>query len=442
MIRKRAEGGEYHYEFMQNGRRYYGVCEGCQTERTAQGYEKRIRETAKKAAEQKSHKAIIENFKKELTGGGDIELESAFDLYLSKPAKRHPSVMRIEINRRRWNDFVAFASENYPDIKCIDQVASKHAEEYINYLRTKGRFIREVNFSIRTKKGKIKTAKYTAPESLSPRTINEYQQQCKSVFERLKDDAGIVLNPFAFQSMRAKAESRDAFSMEELQTIGDNLNGFCRPLFIVGICTGLTLSDVCLLKWGDIRNGWIVRRRNKTGAPLEIPMLPPLVTLIDEQRQLDDTGDYVFPEHATMYQENRTGVSYRIRKFLNSVGIETTRKTKGARAASCKDFHSLRHTFAYIAGVYQIPLAIVQSILGHMTPEMTKHYQEHATREDKKRYMQQLPVFLGAKTETVTEQSYTLAPEQSAAPERDKLKQLADTLPLETVKKILKTVIV
>jgi len=47
-----------------------------------------------------------------------------------------------------------------------------------------------------------------------------------------------------------------------------------------------------------------------------------------------------------------------------------------------------------MAGVYQIPLPVVQSILGHMSPEMTRHYQAHADRQAKERYLQQLPDFL------------------------------------------------
>ena len=56
-VRKRTTSGgqstEYHYEFMQGGKRYYGVCEGCTTERAALAYEKNIRDTVKAAAEQK-----------------------------------------------------------------------------------------------------------------------------------------------------------------------------------------------------------------------------------------------------------------------------------------------------------------------------------------------------------------------------------------------------
>ncbi|MGE4301832.1 MAG: tyrosine-type recombinase/integrase [Victivallaceae bacterium] len=428
MIRKRAS--EYHYEFMQSGKRYYGVCEGCTSERTALVYEKNIRDIIKKAATQSNHRALIENFKRELTGGHDIKLDSAFDAYLTKPAKRYPNKMRVGVNRRRWNDFVAFMTETYPDIIRIDQVLSKHSEEYINYLRNNGRFIREVTFTV---KGKSKVARYTVAGTLTPQTINEYHQLCKSVFERLKDDAGIVINPFGFDAMIAKAESRDAFTLAELKHIGKNLDDFCRPLFIIGICTGLSLSDVCQLRWRDIHDNWIVRRRNKTGVALEIPMLPPLSAFINEQRQSTQDKEFVLPEHAEMYQTNRTGVSYRISEFLTRLGIETTRRTGGARRASIKDFHSLRHSFAYIAGIYQVPISIVQSILGHMTPEMTKHYQAHATREDKARYMKKLPDFLGA-TDTIVHPDYSI---RASEHEREQVRQAVDNLSVEKIREII-----
>ena len=58
--------------------------------------------------------------------------------------------------------------------------------------------------------------------------------------------------------------------------------------------------------------------------------------------------------------------------------------------------HAMRHTFAYLAGVYSVPQPIVQSVLGHMSPEMTALYQKHASREAKVKFMQQMPNVLGA----------------------------------------------
>ena len=140
---------------------------------------------------------------------------------------------------------------------------------------------------------------------------------------------------------------------------------------------------------------------------------------------------YVLPLHAKLYQENRTGVSYRIKQFLDGLGIITTNQVGGrSRVVSIKDLHSCRHSFCYYAGMYGIPLSVVQSIVGHMSPEMTKHYSAHATREAKRAKMELLPDFMGM---TITPTKQITPPE----PEREQLKLLADSLPIESIKRLL-----
>ncbi|MDD5599966.1 MAG: site-specific integrase [Victivallaceae bacterium] len=395
-IRKRkmkvGETAEYHYEFMQNGKRYYGVCEGCSTKPAALAYEKNVRETAKKLSEQKSLGALVENFKQELTGGSKITLADAFDLYIAKPRRKQPSVQQQNINLSQWRDFVAFMTAKYPDIQQLDKVTRQHAETYIQQLREKGRFVRKIVYQ----RNSVEHS-YDALSQLSGRTVNAFHKTLKSVFSKLQEDAGIIYNPFDFDMMNNDSESRDAFTPAELKLIGKNLNEFVRPIFIIGICTGLSEGDICTLRWDDIRDErWIVRKRRKTGTPLEIPILPPLARFLHEQKSLALESEYVLTEHAAMYQKNPSGISYRFKSFLKELGIMTTRIAKGRnRASSVKDIHSLRHTFAYIAGCYQIPLPVVQSVLGHMSPEMTKHYQAHADRKAKEKYLSQMPDFLG-----------------------------------------------
>lgn len=45
----RGETSEYHYKFMQNGKNYYGVCEGCTTEEQAREFEARLKRISKEA---------------------------------------------------------------------------------------------------------------------------------------------------------------------------------------------------------------------------------------------------------------------------------------------------------------------------------------------------------------------------------------------------------
>jgi len=217
---------------------------------------------------------------------------------------------------------------------------------------------------------------------------------------------------------------------------------YTRPIFTIGLCTGLTLGDICFLKWSEIAGNWITnKKRRKTGVKLDIPVLPPLAAFLNEQRTVTGTQEYVCPELAQLYQKNPTGVVYRIREFLESIGIRTTTKTEDrTRAVSTKASHGMRHTFAYLSGVYGIPLPIVQSVLGHMSPEMTELYQRHAKREQKEKFFKQMPNILGVETgstDTAELSSTAMIEAEPEGAERAELHRLADNLPLEVVKEIL-----
>lgn len=424
-----GETEEYHYAFSQSGIRYRGVCEGCNTKPAALAYEKKIRETAKALSEQKSVGALVENFKRELTGGCEITLTAAFDIYMSKPRRKQPSPQQQQINQSQWSDFVAFMNTTYPDIGQLDCITRTHAEAYIHQLRENGRFVRKITYQ-RDYQGKTVDHSYNAQSKLSGRTINAFHKTLKSVFAKLQEDAGILYNPFDFDMVDNDSESRDAFTTAELKLIGDNLDSFVRPLFVVGICTGLSEGDICTLLWDDIRDErWIVRKRRKTRALLEIPILPPLANFLREQKSVSSDSKYIFPEHAKMYHSNPSGISYRVKSFLERLGIQTTRIARNrSRASSIKDVHSLRHTFAYLAGCYQIPLPVVQSILGHMSPEMTRHYQAHADREAKEKYLAKLPNFIG------TPEIEDIKPAEEE--ERNKLISTIESLSHEKLRKV------
>ena len=112
------------------------------------------------------------------------------------------------------------------------------------------------------------------------------------------------------------------------------------------------------MNFSNLQHLVITRETRKTGARVEIPIMPPLAELLRDNLALVSNSEYIFPEHAEMYLKNRTGVSYRVNKFLESVGIERTRVPKGrSRAISVKDLHSCRHTFCYLAGVNNIPIS-------------------------------------------------------------------------------------
>ena len=280
--RKTSSGttAEYHYDFSQDGKRYRGVCEGCTTERAALAYEKEKKEFIKKLASQKTATALVENFRQELTGSTTIPLNEAYALYESKPRPKLPGTSRAKQNRRIWEDFCAFMRSRYPEVLNLAEITRNHAEEYLSEIRSNGRFSKEKTFRSSASQ---KIISYRSTEHLSPTTQNQYLKLCKSVFTWLKEDAGLLNNPFDLPIQKTTPENREAFTPEELRLIGENLNDFVRPIFIIGICSGLSEGDICLLKWSEIHQGWITRKRRKTGALLDIPVLPPLADFLNEQ---------------------------------------------------------------------------------------------------------------------------------------------------------------
>ena len=421
---------EYHYAFAQDGKRYRGVCEGCTTKRDAEEYEKNLRKRVQEAAAQKDVKQLIEHFREELTGSKDIFIAEAYEKSLEKPKKRMPSESLIRSKRSYWMDFTAYLNATYPDIQKLSEVRPFHAEAYVQYLRQNGRFNKTVSYS-----GSVitKERSYQLKSELSPKTINTYQQVLSEVFQLLARDAGIIENPFAsIPMLKKESESREAFSEEELAIIRDNLDDFTRPLFTIAIATALREGDICTLKWSEIdfKRDLIIKRMRKTGNMVEIPIMPPLRFYLLQLQTDSAELEYVLPQHADMYLNNSSGVSYRIKQFLeNKCHIATTKKLEGrSRAVSVKDLHSCRHTFCYYAGLYGIPLSIVQSIVGHMTPEMTKHYSAHASLSAKREQMRQLPEFMMLSG---------MESRDFEAAEREELQALISTLPIEKVRQLL-----
>jgi len=321
-----------------------------------------------------------------------INFSEAWLYFINFPRKRHPCEQLKAAYKSVWEDFAAYCTANNKNT--LADVDEKDAIGYITHLQDKGR----VSPIVYERAGKTITNKKTTLK-LSNRAINTYIGTLKLIFKVFKTGKHCMENPFdAIERMAREQNDREAFTPDELRIIGEKSKGtWLYPLFLTGICTGLRKGDICLLKWDQINDGWLeIKRTRKTGAEVQIPILPPLAAYL---KTLSRDGKYVFAELATTYLKDSAVITKAVKKFLAVCGIESQRNVDGrSRIASIKDIHSLRHTFAYIAAVNNIPLPIVQGILGHMSPNMTKHYINHARKEEKLKFLAQLPDYLSAAT--------------------------------------------
>ncbi len=339
-----------------------------------------------------AEKAKLKKLKARLT----IPLEDAFDISLQKPHKRIARSRVLKVTRRYWVDFVGFLQDNY-QISGLDEVTRTHAEAYISHIRQHGRWKRIISYSAESCRKRKKFKDYEFGGTLSNTTLNRYQSTCKAVFTFLAPDLGYAIedNPF-FHIIPLKLEpvEREIFSEEELQKIFADPPPLMEGLFTIGLYTGLREGDVATLRWSEIEKfdsslkkqdfygREIIRVTRKTKTLVKVPIDYELSVYLAKQYKISGQEEYILPEAATMYLDYQNRLTNRILGYLHSLGITTNKDVPGRkRKQSVKDFHSLRHCFCYYAGMRGVPLPVVQSIVGHMTQSMTRHYQSHADKE-------------------------------------------------------------
>ena len=175
--------------------------------------------------------------------------------------------------------------------------------------------------------------------------------------------------------------SRRELTMDELKRLLNAAYKYGKEwhqLILVGIYTGLRLGDCCRLDWSQINlsQGVIQVVPSKTRRHhqrlVTIPIHPALGSvLLDGQSH---TGP-VLPDVAEMYGRSRYRVSDQLSRIFKVANITTSIKVEGRqRKTPVATFHSLRHTFVSFAANAGVPLHIVQSIVGHESTAMTRHY--------------------------------------------------------------------
>jgi integrase len=430
-VKKRSD--KYHYKFMIDKKYYTGVCKNCSSKEKAEKYEREVKADIRAMlAKEKDIKSIAREYIHDKTGAHPVKLADAFQEYLQQPAKKTSGEAHTRTKESYWKDFVAFMEDKYPSTQLMDEVTSNQISKYLGHLQTKGRYCKDIEFSVDNDEKTYSASYKSKNKKLSPRTYNFVLGVLKDIFNKLSDVAGIIIDPLEkIDKMAHEQEDREYFNEEELKLIAEKEDGFVYPIFAIGLNTAFREGDICTLKWSDVnfKSDFIAKKTRKRGTKVLIPMLPSLKGYLLDLKEKANGSEYVLPDHAKMYLSNPSGINYRVKKFLEGIGIETRKSVKGrSRAVSVKDVHSLRHTFAYQAGLKGIPLLIVKDILGHMTQEMTELYQRHANMEVKREKMR------------VLEESIKFLPttKKKKKNSREQLKQLADTLPLKDVKAILK----
>ncbi len=303
---------------------------------------------------------------------------TAFMAYLDAPKRRIPGQRTVSPGPATLpmyeNIFIQFRdwlAEKYPAAKLMRDVTPEIADAYAGHLHKR---------------------------KLGPNRYNKHRNFLTMLFRVLAKPAKMTGNPF--EELAVKENPGGSYhrelTVEELKAVTDTATGEIRVLFAIGIYTGLRLGDCATLRWAetDLIARRIKRIPRKTSRrrkeAIEIPIHPILLSLLTAIPDRASAG-YVLPATATQYLKDPIPLVKKIQAHFSSCGIRTVQPGTGVEIVKGQDgktvkrdtgkhpvvevgFHSLRHTFVSLARMQNTALSVVEGLVGHSSPAMTRHY--------------------------------------------------------------------
>ena len=277
--------------------------------------------------------------------------------YVKSPNRNELSKATLNGKRQVWMQFATWMEHFYLPIKDLGGITSDMIAEYLACIRAE----------------------------VCATTYNSRVCILREMFRVLSKKACLDEDPWEGVRLRPDdSHSRRELTMDELKRLIDaacKYGAEWHKLILVGIYTGLRLGDCCRLDWSSFNfaQGVIQLMPEKTKRHhkriVTIPVHPALgQALVGSEADNNKVGP-VLPTIAEMYGRTRWRVTDALARIFCKANIKMSVRLEGRRRRTPEaTFHSLRHTFVSFAANAGVPLHIVQSIVGHESTAMTRHY--------------------------------------------------------------------
>ncbi len=336
-------------------------------------YSRSTRTTDREKAEK-----FLERFLSPLgLGSRRMPLGEVWIEYVKSPDRRELAQSTLNSKRLVWMHFAKWMEHHHLEVGNLAEVTHEAIAEYLACIRA------EVCSS----------------------TYNGRICVLREIFHVLANKAGLQDDPWEGVRLHADdCHSRRELTLDEIERLmkaATKAGGEWKRLFTVGIYTGLRLGDCCTLGWNAVNLERRViqliptkTRKHAHGQPITVPIHPVLAESLEAIPKCE-RGTFVMPTLADFYKNSKWRVSHGLEMIFKTAHIETSVKIEGRRTKTPEaTFHSLRHTFVSLAANAGVPLPIVQSIVGHSSTAMTRHYY-HENEEKLRQAVEAIPVIGG-----------------------------------------------
>ena len=354
-----------------------------------------------------------------------LPLAEVWNEYIKSPNRNELATSTLHAKRNVWMHFAKWMEHNYLPVEDLAGVTPDAIAEYLASLRAnlcgssynnRVCVLREIFRVLADKAGLDEDPWYGVrlrPDDSHSRrelTTEELRRLLKAAKEygvRSAERSAECGVGSAERSTECGVRSGEGEMSTQHPALSTQRTNEWHTLFLIGIYTGLRLGDCCKLDWSQINIAQSViqlmpqKTRRHHGRIVTIPIHPALGQALlaqgeelkmknEKSNEVDATSENsslithhsslycsgpVLPSISEWYRTSKWRVSGGLGEIFKAAYITTSIKIEGRRHKTPEaTFHSLRHTFVSFAANAGVPLHIVQSIVGHESTAMTRHY--------------------------------------------------------------------
>ena len=211
---------------------------------------------------------------------------------------------------------------------------------------------------------------------VAPNTISFYNRILRAVYNRAVENEIIEnRNPFRHVYTGVDKTVKRALPLaliKRIKTLDLSLTpplDFARDMFLISFyLRGMSFIDMAFLKKSDLKNGYVIYRRRKTGQQLIIEWTKEMQMIIDKYPE--NATAYLLPiiknpvtNERSTYRNTGYNINHNLKKIAQMLGIQIP-----------LTLYVARHSWASAARSKGIPLAVISEGMGHDSETTTQIY--------------------------------------------------------------------
>lgn len=211
---------------------------------------------------------------------------------------------------------------------------------------------------------------------VAPNTISFYNRILRAVYNRAVENEIIEnRNPFRHVYTGVDKTVKRALPLtliKRIKTLDLSLTpplDFARDMFLISFyLRGMSFIDMAFLKKSDLKNGYVIYRRRKTGQQLIIEWTKEMQMIIDKYPE--NATEYLLPiiknpvtNERSTYRNTGYNINHNLKKIAQMIGIQIP-----------LTLYVARHSWASAARSKGIPLAVISEGMGHDSETTTQIY--------------------------------------------------------------------